>query len=42
MTAYCARCKRVQAVTVVRGYNGARDHVRCDECGRSWPYGWKR
>jgi transposase-like protein len=36
-TAYCAQCKRVVAVTLIRGHNGARDLYRCDTCGRTWP-----
>lgn len=36
-TAYCAACKRVQQVTVIRGGPGTRDRARCDVCGRSWP-----
>ena len=34
---YCAKCRRVVPTTIIRGYNGARDHHRCEVCGRTWP-----
>jgi hypothetical protein len=38
-TAFCARCKAKRSVTLIRGYNGVRDHLKCTECGRLWPIG---
>jgi hypothetical protein len=41
-TAYCASCKKLQPVTLIRGHNGARDSERCNGCLRTWPTGHAR
>ena len=37
--AFCAGCFAKRTVKLIRGFNGARDRLECEKCGRRWEIG---